>query len=202
MGASLNNTYIAISGQVADGTITVPKIATGTPGKFLGWDTGGLPSEVFGNGQALALLETLNPSAVNTITSSALTAYDYYMVLVFIKPSTAADITFRFNGDSGTNYTRLYYNNTTATVEASATSGMLGTLLATNRSSSMFMVTGITPAVASGKVMVQIMPTGTSGNKTGLTAEWTGGNNVQISTITILGTQTFTGQIKIYGGVL
>ncbi len=50
------------------------------------------------------LLETLSPVGVETISSSALTAYDMFMVLFHIEMTDAAYLKMRLNGDSGDNY--------------------------------------------------------------------------------------------------
>lgn len=150
-----------------------------------------------------ALLQTLSPAGVATITTAALTAYPMYFVEIEGLTLAASDwFGLQFNGDSGGNYGYCGFNSTGITNATAQAQIKLFTVTAAVNGTSLFLIiTGKTPAVASGQlgVAAQVaLPISTSTHN--LASYWVGGNNTQISTITFKsGVQNFTGTIRVYG---
>lgn len=147
------------------------------------------------------LLETLSPSGVSTVTSSALAAYDQYLLIFnnFISTSAAGDlILIRFNGDTGNNYT---YQIANAAVQVAQTGILIFYAIDQNRVSGEIHITGVTGTQIDGKLGVRSMIASSGGAAFPFGGEWQGGNATQISTMTIYssGSTNFSGAIKIYG---
>lgn len=146
------------------------------------------------------LLETLSPSAVSSIGTGALAAYDEYLVVwKDIVPNTGGpDLNVRFNSDNtAANYERTYYNGTTGF--SNATAGIQLERLATDfRAIGEAIISGKTGAVASGRLGVHILAN--NPDSAGMWGAWTGGNAVQITSMQFSTTSgTITGTIKVYG---
>lgn len=135
------------------------------------------------------LLQTLSPSGVNTITSSAsLSGYKTIMCTFSLTCAVADRARFYFNGDTGNNYSSVVFNGT-----ASAT---LTTAIETRAANSTTLQTGnaiIYYANIAAPKVVDICSNSAVGKASWLTAS-------ALSSITfITNAENFDGTIKIYG---
>lgn len=129
-----NSTVEVSSGalQLKDNGVTLAKLAHGTANKFIGFDGTGVPAEINGGGEAWAHVETITFAAEGTKTSSAFTAAAEVLIIVRMLASAAGHMTFRFNGDSGNNYSACFYTAAAVGVQSNAAS-LLGPYLWTDR---------------------------------------------------------------------
>lgn len=149
-------------------------------------------------------IETLSPSAVTTITTSALPVYDMYKLVLNLSPSATDNINIRLNGDSGATQ---YYNMGVVSTGVSTGNGSSCVIMTvganTDKIQGEILIGGKSPAVASGKVGISInVGCGANTNAVMFAGSYKAGNATQISSATIFssgGVVTITGKIVVYG---
>jgi len=147
-------------------------------------------------------IETLSPSGVSTITTTGtLDVYDQYLLVIHNLlggEATERNIQIRFNGDTGNNYS---YQESNATLTTGASASRIASVKSTVYINGTVLIGGKTPAVASGVLsLISNCPSAGNSHPTYLTGLWAGGNDTQITSITILpSSSTITGTIKVYG---
>jgi hypothetical protein len=152
---------------------------------------------------AWKLLDTLTYSNESSKTTDTLDAYDEYLILCsWQNVLSARQIGLRINGDTGNNYTAIYYDDVTPTKAVTSNSPMCRTSTTTD-SFCALSIQGKTPAVSSGVLTgyyIGSMGSVASGRYHGISVAWSGGNDVQITDFTIFsGDGNFSGTVKIYG---
>lgn len=105
MGANLSSTFVAVGGQLNDGVVTLPKLATGTPYKAIGFDSSGNPAEINAGGSTLISEETL--TGAGSIEWTGLTGKRYYVVLSGLRSNTNAYLTLTVNNITSNTYAGL-----------------------------------------------------------------------------------------------
>ena len=103
MTTNLTSSFIAVSGQIADSTITLPKLANGTANKLIGFNGAGVPAEVAAGAMSLVQAQTLS-SAVADITFSSLDINNDGMYFLFFEVATSAtgEVSLQIDGDTTT----------------------------------------------------------------------------------------------------
>jgi hypothetical protein len=150
-------------------------------------------------------IATLSPAAVNTISPSvALPAFKTYRITYKLVNSGVGTLLMTINAVGGTAYQRNAIDETTAlwsVTAGSAAWNIENQTIATQASRGVMILEGISPAVASGKVGMSIVPSGMPGNSlTSTGGNCTLGSAVQVTTFTITqSVGTFTGTIIIEG---
>jgi len=166
--------------EITDGSVTWAKTSGDIPGT---WE----------------LLETLTFSADTTQTSGALTAFKEYAVVIkdFVC-AVATDLYIRVNGDSGANYETLWSAGTVFTYTAGATEFIIQLMDTNALTNGMVTLEGKTGSTAGGQLALRTYIQGRS-TYVCWYGYWFGGNATQLSTITLFGTQNFTGTAQIWG---
>jgi hypothetical protein len=148
------------------------------------------------------LLETLTYDGSGaTGTSGTLDAHDEYMILINLTPAAGANISLVFNGDTANNYGYLNTDDATDEQSTSKANIILGYAYQTNPMIASIRCNGKTPAQASGRICCHIDATSVLGGSCDFThwAQWTGGNETQITTITVASAENLSGSVQIYG---
>lgn len=159
--------------------------------------------EDLGDVEKWALIETLSPSGVASISSTGtLKVYDEYKIIISdLLLAENGYINLSMNSDSGNNYQIFYFDTTTLTYAGSQSSIKLmygGTLHPINIE---IVMNGKTPAVASGCITANIVASGSFNHIQGLGGVWIGGNATQLTSISIVasGTTISSGKVQIFG---
>lgn len=143
------------------------------------------------------LLETLTPSAVGTITSSALSAYDFYIIEGSVVGNGIEQIYLRINGLTTNIYNDAFITDTTISNSVNQAKAFI-TYVDTNPNLLKILITG--KANAAGYICSRNDSVYAGGIKAGVGMYINAGANTQISTLNLYcATKTFTGTIKIYG---
>ena len=153
------------------------------------------------SGANLKYLGTITYAAATTGTLSSLPAYDEYVLYGVMTSTVSQNLLLRLNGDTGNNYAHLSINNTTPTA-TNATSGIsLGGMTADLNTLHSAVIGGKTTASAGGRLSVNCCNSGRVNDYVVLEGQWTGGNNTQVNSVTVLitGGGTITGEIVVYG---
>jgi len=187
----------------ADSGGSFVKLPIGTSEKFLS-SSGTAPQWVTKPGIGWSLLETLTPSAVANVTSSALAVCDLYYVVVNVYGGAGGGIIYLQLGDgsidTGANYNECRIANTSIQQNASATQITLSGINPLTWSACSATIAGTSDAT---RTVIGVSCQGSldqSGGVTGISGNWAAGASKQIDLIKI-GTLsgTITGTIQIYG---
>lgn len=183
--------------SVKDGGLEPVKFAAGTEGQIFlytggSWEKSAIPFAVH--------LESLSPAGDASVTSSALDAYDEYIVRFALTGSAALNLLMQINEDTGANYERFWIDATGNNFSSGQTSMYVGRTDAAYVAIGEIRIAGKTAAAASGKLGVVISTMSEDGATYAQGGSWTGGNDTQVSKITVAAQSgTITGTVEIFG---
>lgn len=149
------------------------------------------------------LLETLNPSAVNTITTTGTIQVCAFYKVVFkeVFGSAVQEFRLRLNADAGNNYDGIYIQGAGLVEDINNTMITLCSMRPTEIPvTGEVLIEGKTQAVANGELSIlNNSAGGINGAIIGLRGMWAGGNATQVTSINFSANNNFTGTIEVYG---
>ena len=145
-------------------------------------------------------IETITYSASATETSTALSGYDEYLVIIELIASAANWVQMRVNGDSSAIYDIKKLTAVAVASNANQTQWQLTRGTTTQPSYGIVTITGTAPTVASGELAMRANLSGLTTSDNTVLGHVAVGSAVTLSSITILASAgTLTGTVKIYG---
>jgi len=150
--------------------------------------------------QLWTYIKTVENTNTNTLDITAIPAYEEYMILGFIKPSSGANsLMLTMNDDAGAHYSSsILAGGAVGGASTGTTAISLFSLTTTKNSLLQMYLIGKSPAVVNGVIAGHCM-----GNYaiSFCGFEWIAGNNVQLTKLTFTGAGavTFSSIMEIYG---
>ena len=150
-------------------------------------------------------IETLSPSGVATITTSGtLPVYEEYLLVIRnLQTNAVSDLNIQFNGDTAGNYYYENIINLTPTYSSAQNQAVIANFNTNQNVSGQVILNGKTSDVTNGRLDFRCSVGGSfggAGHDIGLIGSWKGGNDTQLTSITIFSGSNFAGgDIEVFG---